>query len=86
MALGGELVHSAEVLPATVKLGWICAEFVAGAFNTIHLGVRADYYRITGQRLRPLNSATPVTRSKEPSSTVPVSPRKGDVPDGIYLE
>jgi hypothetical protein len=42
MILGGKLVHSAEVLPVTVKLGWICAEFVVGAFNTIHLDVRAD--------------------------------------------
>jgi hypothetical protein len=38
----GKLVHSAEVPPVAVKLGWICAEFVVGAFGTIHLDVRAD--------------------------------------------
>jgi hypothetical protein len=43
MIPGGKLVHSAEMPPvATVKLGWICAEFVVGAFDTIHLDVRAD--------------------------------------------
>jgi hypothetical protein len=38
----GKLVHSAEIPPVTVKPGWICAEFVVGAFDTIHLDVRAD--------------------------------------------
>jgi hypothetical protein len=42
MILGGKLVHSAEMPPVAVKLGWICAEFEVGAFDTIHMDVRAD--------------------------------------------
>jgi hypothetical protein len=45
MILEGKLMHPAEVMPVTGKLGRICAEFVDSAFNTIHNDVRADYYQ-----------------------------------------